>query len=89
VGGDVYSYTHIDPKFYFGYEKTNDFIIATPEKALFDQAYLTSKGIKHLSIDEYDLSRINKKVFQSYLEKFKNNQQIQDIIKSIKKYLRL
>lgn len=89
VGGNVYSYTHIDPKFYFGYEKTNDFIIATPEKALFDQAYLTSKGIKHLSIDEYDLTRINKKVFQSYLEKFKNNQQIQDTIKSIKYYLRL
>lgn len=89
MGENVYSYTHIDPKFYFGYEKTNDFIIATPEKALFDQAYLTSKGIKHLSIDEYDLSRINKKVFQSYIEKLKSNQQIQEIINNIKNYIRL
>jgi predicted transcriptional regulator of viral defense system len=89
VGEKVYSYTHIDPKLYFGYEKTNDFIIATPEKALFDQGYLTSKGIKHLNIDEYDLSRINKKVFTSYLEKLKNNQQFHETLSVINKYLHL
>ena len=89
VGEHVYSYAHIDPKFYFGYEKINDFIIATPEKALFDQGYLTSKGIKHLNMDEYDLSRINKNVFKSYIKKIENNQQFKEILSIFCKYLNL
>ena len=45
------------------YIKKNDVLIATPEKALFDQFYLASKGIKSVNIDEYDLKNINKKLF--------------------------
>ena len=86
---NTYSYTHLDPRLYFGYEKRNDYIIATPEKALFDQAYLTSKGIKRLSIDEYDLSHIDKKIFYSYLGKAKANQQFQDTLNKIRSFVHI
>ncbi|MBI5358033.1 hypothetical protein HZB69_00160 [Candidatus Amesbacteria bacterium] len=57
----VFSYTHIKKDLYWGYEKTSEgFLLATPEKALLDQAYLHTKGLKGLSLDEYDMSRINK-----------------------------
>ena len=57
----VFSYTHIKKDLYWGYEKTLEgFLLATPEKALLDQAYLYTKGLKGLSLDEYDMSRMNK-----------------------------
>jgi len=89
VGNSQYSYTHVDPGLYFGYEKRDNFIIATPEKALFDQAYLTSKGLKTLSIDEYDLTLINISIFKSYLIKLKNNIQFKDVLNKMSKYLSL
>ena len=89
AGDSEYSYTHLDPKFYFGYEKRDGLIIATPEKAFFDQAYLTSKGIKMLNVDEYDLSRINKTVLKSYLDKLKHNIQFRDMLYKIKKYINI
>ncbi len=59
----IYSYSHISSKYFGMYIKKNDVLIATPEKALFDQFYLASKGIKSVNIDEYDLKNINKKTF--------------------------
>ena len=56
----IFSFIRLDKKYYFGFEKVDNFLIASPEKALFDQAYLWTKGLKQLNWDEYDLSRIKK-----------------------------
>lgn len=67
-----YFYTHVDSKVYFGYKRESTFLIATPEKALIDLMYLTSKGLKRIDIKELDLSQIDKKEFHFILEKISN-----------------
>lgn len=65
----TYEYAHIAPSLFDGYIKENDYLIATPEKALFDGLYFMSKGLRTLPIDELDLSPIQKKVFSIYYQK--------------------
>ncbi|MBL7069574.1 MAG: hypothetical protein ISS34_06930 [Candidatus Omnitrophica bacterium] len=67
-----YAYTHISPKFYFGYNREKSFIIASPEKALTDLMYLASKGLKALDIKNLDLAGINRKEFYLILKKMSN-----------------
>ena len=54
-----FSFTKIDKKYYFGFIKVDNFLIASREKALFDQIYLWHKGLKQLNWDEYDLTKVN------------------------------
>ncbi len=61
--GVTYTYRHICPKYFGMFEKVDNALIASPEKALFDQIYLASKGLKILHMDEYDFTHINKKTF--------------------------
>ena len=65
-------YLHISPKLYFGFQKEKDFLIATPGKALFDELYFISKGIRSLSLDELDLSSINLKELLPMAKNIKN-----------------
>lgn len=67
-----YIYSHVDPKVYFGYKRENTFLIATPEKALVDLLYLTSKGLKRIDIEDLDLSQIDRKEFYFILGKISN-----------------
>ncbi|WKZ25590.1 MAG: hypothetical protein QY322_04395 [bacterium] len=62
----MFSYAQISPNFFFGYEKKEDFLIATPEKALLDYLYFGSKGLRKIDLDEMDLSKINKKIFNKW-----------------------
>lgn len=57
----VYSYTHLASKYYGMFTKHNNILIALPEKAIFDQVYLASKGLRSLNFDEYDLTKVTKK----------------------------
>lgn len=77
----VYSYTHLKNSLFFGYEKDGERFLAHPEKALLDQAYLFTKGLKGWSGDEYDLSRINKNRFKEYLKFYPNFEQLTELIK--------
>ena len=56
----TFSFTKLDKKHYFGFKKVDNFLIASPEKALFDQVYLWTKGLKQLNWDEYDFDNVNK-----------------------------
>lgn len=89
IQGKEFVYTHIKKDLFWGYEKKNDFIIAFPEKALLDQLYLTSKGYRRTSMDEYDLSRINVTKLKKYLKKYPETRQYKKITKMLKKYLSL
>lgn len=54
VGHLTWKYHRLPKKLFFSYEKTPDFTIATPEKALLDLLYLYSLGRYYV-----DLKRIN------------------------------
>lgn len=56
-----FTYFHIKPSLFFDYEKKDNFLIASPEKALLDYLYFASKGLRDVSLDEFDLSIINKR----------------------------
>ena len=61
ISGKEYIYSHINKKYFKGYKKENDFLIATAEKALVDQIYFSFKSLKSLkNLDEYDTSSIDK-----------------------------
>lgn len=67
LGDQMYSYTHLKKDLYWGYIKKDDgFLIATPEKAILDQAYMASKGLKAFPRDEYDWSLVDRKLLLKY-----------------------
>ncbi len=65
-----FTYSHLGPKLYFGYVKKNDVFIASPEKALADELYLVSKGLRDIDTTELDLKMIDKKIFTSTVKRF-------------------
>ncbi len=63
-----FEYVHIAPHLYFGYVKEDDYLIATPEKALFDGLYFMSKGLRSFPLDEMDVSVGRTKTFKEYCQ---------------------
>lgn len=61
-----FEYIHIAPHLYFGFVKEKDYLIATPEKALFDALYFMSKGLRSFPLDEMDLSASRTTLFRQY-----------------------
>lgn len=70
-----YGYYHVKKELFWGYNKINNYLIAEPEKALLDQVYSASKGIKKTKIDEYDFSKINRSKLKLYIDKFPKTRQ--------------
>jgi hypothetical protein len=69
----IYSYSHLKKDLFWGYDKKQDgFLIASPEKAVLDQAYLASKGLKSFPKDELDWSLIDKKKLSNYAKMYPN-----------------
>lgn len=76
-------YHHLDQKYYTDYQKTNDFVIATPEKALIDTIYFAAlRGsivpIEEMLLDQIDRRKTKEKAkkianlaFQKYFSSFK------------------
>lgn len=63
-------YTQLKKELFFGYVLADGIYLARPEKALLDQLYLVSRGRRNLSMEELDLSGINKKILLRYAKKF-------------------
>ena len=80
----MFTYSHISNKYFGMFTKKDNMLIALPEKALFDQIYLTTKGIKTVHFDEYDLKNINKKRFFEICKQLKADKNIISFIKNIK-----
>lgn len=66
-----FSYSHIKPELFFGHEKKEKFLIAMPEKALFDYLYLCAKGLRNFERDDFDLKLVDKKRFLFLLKETK------------------
>ena len=81
--GQIYSYKKINKELFIGYRREEDFLIAFPEKAIFDQLYLSLFGIKSANIlknikkDSFDsqkvleyLAPLSKKTEKAFKNKF-------------------
>jgi len=70
----LFTYSHIDKKFFTGYYKESNYLIATKEKALFDEIYLISKSIKSENIlENLDLSDFEMVKFKEFLNLLPKN----------------
>ena len=86
VNHQLYTYSKIDVKLFTGYYKESNYLIATKEKALFDEIYLISKSIKsesilqNLDLLNFEMVKFNEflnllpknslKAFQNIMEKY-------------------
>ena len=65
-----YEFIHMESKYLYGFFKKNNFLIASPEKALIDELYFIAKKLRIISLEELDLTNINKKHLKSIVKKY-------------------
>lgn len=65
-----FSFRHLAYDLYFGFIKVDDFLIATPEKAVLDLLYFRSKGLANADISDWETSSLNKKTLKTLAKKF-------------------
>ena len=70
IGDFEVEYSHIKKELFFGYVLKNGKYIALPEKALLDELYLVSRGVRSLNIEELDLKEINKERLADFAQKY-------------------
>ncbi|MFA4817731.1 MAG: type IV toxin-antitoxin system AbiEi family antitoxin domain-containing protein [Parcubacteria group bacterium] len=75
-------YRHIQPKLFWGYSKEGNILIADPEKAFLDLAYLSLNGYAKFDPEEINLDLLNKQKIKTYLKKF-NSPRLNKLIKNI------
>lgn len=79
----IFGYYHLKKSLFFGFKKQDGFLIASPEKAILDQFYLMSKGIKSLDLDDCDLSILNKKDCKKMSKKFPKTKKFNKLLAEI------
>lgn len=78
VNGKNFVYSHIKRSLFLDYRKENDYLIATPQKAVFDFFYLTYKGGKsknNLKLLHPERNGLTKKSLRMYIEKLAKKDQ--------------
>jgi predicted transcriptional regulator of viral defense system len=68
--GIDFEYVHIAPKYFFGYYKDKNILIASREKAVLDLLYLTAKKSRSFNLGNIDLKEIDRKRFNAYLTSY-------------------
>ena len=63
-------YRHIKENLFFGYILKDEYLIAEPEKAFLDLAYLSLNGYAKFDAGEMNLELLSKKKIKEYLKKF-------------------
>ena len=71
AGGIIYR--QIKPELFWGYKKEDGYLIAEPEKAFLDLAYLSLNGYGKFDPTEMNLSLLAKKKIKAYLKKINSN----------------
>lgn len=75
-------YRHIKNDLFWGYVKKDDYLIAEPEKAFLDLAYLSLNGYGHFDSEEMNLGLLDKKKLQQYLKRF-NNKKLSNLLNEV------
>jgi len=68
--GRAIEYRQIKKELFWGYEIEGGIYTAKPEKAFLDLAYLASKGIASLDLDELDTKKLSSKKVKEFSKKF-------------------
>jgi len=71
-GGKTFSFVQITLKYFSDYQIVDNFLIATPEKALVDMMFTVALGRASLSIEELNLQSIDKNKVNELASKIKN-----------------
>lgn len=87
--GKQYGYYHLKKSLFWGYIKEDNYLIADKEKALADQLYLASKGIKKIHLEEYDLSLINMLKIKSYISRYPQTSQFKKAIANLTNIIKI
>jgi predicted transcriptional regulator of viral defense system len=72
LGEAVIVYRHIRSDLFFGYRLEDGYLIAEPEKAFLDLAYLSLNGYAKFDPEEMSLAGLDKARIKKYLKKFKS-----------------
>jgi len=80
VNGKLFVYHKISKKLFWGFEKKGRALIAVPEKALLDNFYFKTKGIRGIEIDDLDLTIIKKGLFKDYTGKFPQTKKFKKLV---------
>ena len=80
----IFSYHHLSPSLYGMFIKVKNTLIASPEKALFDQLYFASKGLRTINSNEYDLSKVNRKNFLNLCSQLMANKPMMKLVGELK-----
>jgi len=75
-------YRHIKSSLLWGYIRQNDYLIAEPEKAFLDLAYLSLNGYGHFDSEGMNLGLLDKGKIKKYLKRF-NNKRLDKLISTI------
>jgi len=78
-----YEFSHLKTKYFLGFEKKDNFLIAVPEKALLDELYLMAKKLRKIHFEDLDLTQINKVRFKKMLQSYKFLP-LQNLVKELK-----
>lgn len=65
-----FEFVHIEKKYFLGFIKKDNFLIATPEKALLDELYLVAKKLRNIHFEDLDLKQIDKKKLRGLVNKY-------------------
>lgn len=64
------AYHHIQPRLYWGYTREQNILVAQPEKAFLDLAYLSLRGYATFDPEEMNLSLLDGTKIEKYLKRF-------------------
>ena len=79
--GKRFRYMKIKQHTFTGYAKTDDYLIADPEKALIDYAYFVALGKKQIN-ERLNTRKINKTKVRAYAEMF-DNKKLNQLVKQL------
>jgi len=88
VDGKLFAYMQVKKGLFWGYKKQDGVLIAEPAKALLDQIYLFSKGLRSINLDEYDLSGVDKIKIARDWERFPKVRQTMKVNNLLEKIVR-
>lgn len=72
IGNTNAIYRHLRENLFFGYILKDGYLIAEPEKAFLDLAYLSLNGYAKFDTEEMNLKLLDKNKIKNYLKKFKS-----------------
>jgi len=71
-GGKTFSFVQISPGYFSDYQIVDNFLIATPEKALVDTMFTVALGRASLSVEELNLQSIDRNKVKELAAKIRN-----------------